>query len=237
MLVAAAAGAATRSRARAAAARQTERRALAVESVAAERARLARDLHDVVAHHVSLVAVRAESAPYQYPGLDDRAREVLAAVAVDARQALGELRHVLAVLRRTGDEPDLAPQPDAHDVDALVAAARDAGQAVDVTGEWGAIPAASGYVLFRVVQECLTNGRRHAPAAAVHVSRWVDATGSEPSVGLRVANAVALPDGPVEPGRGLHGMRERVEAVGGHLVVEVVDGSFVVEVRLPGASR
>ncbi|AEE47628.1 sensor histidine kinase [Cellulomonas fimi] len=237
VLVAAAAGAAVRSRALAAAAGDKERRALAVESVAAERARLARDLHDVVAHHVSLVAVRAESAPYQYPDLDDRAREVLAAVAVDARQALGELRHVLAVLRRTGDDPDRAPQPDADDVDVLVAAARDAGQAVDVSGEWGVVPAASGYVLFRVVQECLTNGRRHAPTAAVHVTRWVDPTGAEPSVGLRVTNDVGRPDGPVEPGRGLHGMRERVEAIGGRFAAEVTDGRFVVEVVVPGASR
>ena len=89
----------------------TERHALEIESLAGERARLARDLHDVVAHHVSLVAVRAESAPFLHPGLNDDAREVLAAIASDAREALTELRQVLVVLQRTSDESERAPQP------------------------------------------------------------------------------------------------------------------------------
>ena len=99
----------------------TERHALEIESLAGERARLARDLHDVVAHHVSLVAVRAESAPFLHPGLNDDARAVLAAIAADAREALTELRQVLVVLQRTSDESERAPQPTACDVDDLVA--------------------------------------------------------------------------------------------------------------------
>src|SRR5665647_2424223 len=97
----AAIGVGLRSRARSAAARATERRALTIESTVAARAQLARDLHDVVAHHVSLVAVRAESAPYTYPDLGDEARKVLREIATDARSALDELRRVLGVLQRS----------------------------------------------------------------------------------------------------------------------------------------
>ncbi|MFC4616861.1 sensor histidine kinase [Cellulomonas algicola] len=234
--LAAAAGSSARSRARTRAAESQERRALEVESAAAERARLARDLHDVVAHHVSLVVVRAESAPFQYPDLDDDAREVLAAVAADGRQALGELRQVLTVLRRSeaADGAERAPQPGAQDVDALVAAARDAGQEVRVSGAWRDIDEPTGYVLYRVVQECLTNARRHAFGEPVDVELRSDARG----VGLVVRNAFTqpAPERPVVPGRGLVGMRERVEALGGLLDVRTAGGQFVVEALIPDGS-
>ncbi|WP_273653266.1 sensor histidine kinase [Cellulomonas fimi] len=226
--LAAAAGSAARSRARTRDAAAQEQNALAVASAVAERARLAHDLHDVVAHHVSLVVVRAESAPYQHPGLDDEARAVLAAVAADGREALAELRQVLTVLRRS-EGPGLAPQPGARDVDALVAAARDAGQEVRVTGSWRDIDEPTGYVLYRVVQECLTNARRHAFGEPVDVQLRSDARG----VGLLVRNAVPEPVRAVVPGRGLVGMRERVEALGGLLDVRTVGGQFVVEALLP----
>ncbi|PFG41524.1 signal transduction histidine kinase [Isoptericola jiangsuensis] len=209
------------------AAAATERRALEVESVAAERARLARDLHDVVAHHVSLVAVRAESAPYSHPKMDTATREVLAAIASDARSALGELRQVLAVLRRS-DEAERAPQPGACDVADLVAAARAAGQDVTLTGRCEDVPDAQGYVLYRAVQEALTNARRHAPGVPVRI------TLSDVSavIGLRVTNATSG-RGAIDPGRGLIGMRERVEALGGDLSADVEDGEFVLVVTLP----
>lgn len=229
--LAAAAGSSARSRARTRAAESQERRALEVESAAAERARLARDLHDVVAHHVSLVVVRAESAPFQYPDLDEDAREVLAAVASDGRQALGELRQVLTVLRRT-EVAERAPQPGAQDVDALVAAARDAGQEVRVSGIWRDIDEPTGYVLYRVVQECLTNARRHAFGEPVDVEVRSDARG----VGLVVRNAIPEPARTVVPGRGLVGMRERVEALGGLLDVRTAGAQFVVEALLPDVS-
>ena len=129
--VAAAIGASQRSRRREAAPRRPSSTPSQVESLAGERARLARDLHDVVAHHVSLVAVRAESAPFLHPGLNDDARGVLAAIALDAREALTELRQVLVVLQRTSDDGDRAPQPTACDVDDLVAGAVAAGQPID----------------------------------------------------------------------------------------------------------
>jgi signal transduction histidine kinase len=225
--VAAVVRAAGASRRRSQAAAATERHALEVESVAAERARLARDLHDVVAHHVSLVAVRAESAPYAHPEMDAATREVLAAIAADARSALGELRQVLAVLRRS-DGAERAPQPSACDIADLVTAARDAGQDVTLTGRCEDVPDAQGYVLYRAAQEALTNARRHAPGAAVQVT----ITEVSDVVGLRVTNTTDH-RGDVEQGRGLIGMRERVEALGGAVVAGVEDSAFVLVVTLP----
>lgn len=225
--VSAAIGAALRARVRTAAARATERYALEVRSTTTARAELARDLHDVVAHHVSLVAVRAESAPYAYPDLDEDARAVLREIAADARSALDELRHVLAVLGRGADRPELAPQPGADAISDLVDEARAAGQQVELIGTVTGIPAAPGYVLYRAAQEGLTNARRHAPGTATTVA----VTERDGVVGLRITNP--LVGAPTDPGRGLIGMRERVEALGGALSAGPDGGTFVVVVTLP----
>ena len=224
--ISAAIGAGRRASARHIAAQVTEQHALEVESLAGERARLARDLHDVVAHHVSLVAVRAESAPFLHPDLNENARAVLADIAADAREALTELRQVLVVLQRTSDESERAPQPTACDVDDLVAGAVAAGQPIEVVGAWRDVSPATGYVLYRAVQEGLTNARRHAAASLTTVSR----SQSDTTVGFRMANAA---QGAAEPGRGLIGMRERVEALGGTMTAVVVDGEFVLDVVVP----
>ncbi len=137
--------------------------------VTAERARLARDLHDVVAHHVSLIAVRAETAPYTHPGLGAEARTVLAEIAADARRALDELRGVLGILGRSVGE-DRLPQPSWGDIAALVERSSSSGQPVDLAGDVRAeVDPAVGYVAYRVVQEGLTNARKHAPGAPVSV--------------------------------------------------------------------
>ena len=223
-----AAGAARRAHATRTAAARAEHRALAVESAAAERARLARDLHDVVAHHVSLVAVRAESAPFQHPTLDVEARTVLAAIADDARAALGELRQVLTVLQRAEDAPaERAPQPGASDVDALVVDARSAGQQVETVGTWGQVGAAPGYVLYRAVQEGLSNARRHAPGAGVRLERRQ----GDGRAGFTLTNPTSQAVG--RPGRGLLGMRERVEALGGVMTAERTGEGFVLDVEVP----
>ncbi len=138
-------------------------------AVTAERARLARDLHDVVAHHVSLIAVRAETAPYTHPTLGAEARSVLAEIAGDARRALDELRSVLGILGRATAE-DRLPQPTWHDVGGLVARATASGELVELVGDAGAdVDPTTGYVAYRVVQEGLTNARKHAPGAPVTV--------------------------------------------------------------------
>ncbi|MBD7949499.1 sensor histidine kinase [Oerskovia rustica] len=228
----AAVGAGQRARLRTAAAALVSDQALAVETVAVERARIAHDLHDVVAHHISLVAVRAESAPYVHPSMDAEARVVLADIADDARHALGELRQVLAVLQRT-EGADRAPQPGAGDVVALVDAARSAGQQVTVVAGVPDLPSAQGLVLYRAVQESLTNARRHAPGQPVTLALGTGATPSGTVVTARLSNPLVPRTSPAAPGRGLLGMRERVESIGGSLTAGEEDGSFVVDLSLP----
>lgn len=228
----AAVGASRRARARTAAAARASDQAFAVETVAVERARIAHDLHDVVAHHISLVAVRAESAPYVHPSIDAESRVVLAEIADDARHALGELRQVLAVLQRT-ESADRAPQPGAGDVVALVDAARSAGQQVTVVGDVPDLPPTQGLVLYRAVQESLTNARRHAPGQPVTLALGTGAASSGTVVTARLSNLLVPRTSPAAPGRGLLGMRERVESIGGSLTAGEQDGVFVVDLTLP----
>lgn len=201
-----------------------------------ERARLARDLHDVVAHHVSLIAVRAETAPYAVEDLGAGGRQVLADIAEDARRALDELRGVLGVLRRAGDDPALAPQPTAADIPALVERAVASGEQVRWTQEpdgLETIPPAVGYAGYRVVQEALTNSRRHAPGRPVEVTCRPGGRG----MWLRVVTDVGRPLGSPAPGRGLTGARERVEALEGRFAAGSVADSFVVEAEIPAGAR
>lgn len=235
VVLAAAIGMTRRARIERRGAASTLREALQTESVASERARVARDLHDVVAHHVSLVAVRAESAPFVHPGLDAVARDVLEQIAGDARHALDELRHVLTVLDRAGGDTTMrAPQPGVADIATLVSDANTAGQRVTVRGDWsGAVPDTVGYVLYRVVQEALSNARRHAPGSAVAVTAWSDAD----SARVRVANPVDGRHRPEPPGRGLIGMRERVTVLGGTLETGRMGEDFVVMATIPLSRR
>lgn len=208
-------------------------RAADVESqalVTAERARLARDLHDVVAHHVSLIAVRAETAPYTHSGISADGRAVLSEIASDARLALDELRGVLGILSRSADAADTAPQPTWADISVLVERVRAAGLSVDLTGDVEASAgAASGYAAYRVVQESLTNSRRHAPGCSVRVS--LATTGALLTVRVVTVGGTGVPA--ATPGRGLVGMRERVEGLGGTLRAGPEGADFVVEATLP----
>lgn len=198
-----------------------------------ERSRLARDLHDVVAHHVSLIAVRAETAPYTYPDLSADARLVLAEVAAESRKALDELRGVLGVLRRSDGETRRTPLPTAAGIGGLVLEAQSATDVVSASlqGLEG-VQATPGYAAYRVVQEALTNARRHAPGVPVDVIAHGDGAGG---IRVLVSNKVVGP-ATVEPGGGLTGMAERVAAVGGVLEIEVRGGELVVEARLPAVA-
>jgi signal transduction histidine kinase len=235
-LVLALAEAARRSTARSAALTAREGEVTRDAAVLDERARLARDLHDVVAHHVSLIAVRAETAPYTVDDLGAGGRQVLADIAGDARHALDELRGVLGVLRRASDDPALAPQPTAADIPALVARAAASGEQVRWTHEPGGldgVPPAVGYAGYRVVQEALTNARRHAPGRPVEVTCRPGGRG----MWLRVVTDVGRPLGNPAPGRGLTGARERVEALEGRFAAGSVADSFVVEAEIPAGAR
>lgn len=196
-----------------------------------ERSRLARDLHDVVAHHVSLIAVRAETAPYTYPDLPPDARAAFGDIADESRLALRELRGVLGVLRRTGDEAPRTPQPTAASIEQLVLDARSTSSTVSASlRDLDGVAPTPGYVAYRVVQEALTNARRHAPDATVDVTAHGDEAGG---VSVRVANAVPEVDTMWEHGQGITGMTERVAAAGGHVEVRSHDGLFVVEAQIP----
>ncbi|CAM5268459.1 sensor histidine kinase [Streptomyces californicus] len=133
-----------------------------------ERTRIARELHDVVAHHMSVITVQADSAPYRIAGLPEPAREEFASIAAAARESLGEMRRLLSVLRSDGSEGDRAPQPglDRLQQDFVEATVR-AGLPVkfSLAAELGEVPQAVDLSAYRIVQEALANVVRHAPGA------------------------------------------------------------------------
>jgi signal transduction histidine kinase len=213
---------------------QTERAEAerARRAVLEERTRIARELHDVVAHHMSLIAVRAETAPYRIGGLSEPARAEFGSLSEEAREALADMRRLLGVLRH--DQPAaLAPQPRLADLPALVDAARRAGVTVElsVPPVLDQVPSGVGVCAYRIVQESLSNASQHAPGAAVTVSVDHDCG----TVLLRVANGPGgLATGEHGPGHGLTGMRERVALLGGTLTAgPAADGGFVVAAVLP----
>jgi signal transduction histidine kinase len=227
----------SRLRSQRALAAQTERTEAerAQRAVLEERTRIARELHDVVAHHMSLIAVRAETAPYRLPGLSETARAEFGALSEVAREALAEMRRLLGVLRH--DQPAaLAPQPQLADLPALIDAARQAGVPVELSAPLALdrVPPGVGVCAYRIVQESLSNASQHAPGAAVIVSVGQEAG----AVLLRVANGpsgTAGSSGDEDgPGHGLTGMRERVALLGGSLSAgRSPDGGFVVSAVLP----
>ena len=211
---------------------ETER---ARRAVLEERTRIARELHDVVAHHMSLIAVRAETASYRLPGLPEPAQAEFGSLSEVAREALTEMRRLLGVLRHD-QPPDLAPQPELADLPSLIDTARQAGLSVELSAPAALdhVPSGVGLCAYRIVQEALSNASQHAPAAAVTVSVGHDSG----AVLLRVANGPGEPAGPPVnehgPGHGLTGMRERVALLGGSLSAgPAPDGGFVVSAMLP----
>jgi signal transduction histidine kinase len=209
-----------------------------------ERARIARELHDVVAHHISMIAVQAETARLATPGMPpDGARQLLA-IGDTARTALTEMRRLLGVLREdTNRGADVAarrqPQPGLHQLVELVDDARaSAGTTTRlvVRGCVAALDPGIELTVYRIVQEALTNARRHAPGAAVDVQ--LDYAADALAVRVRdngpgPSGSIAA-DGSSTGGHGLMGMRERAAAAGGRLWVGPAPvGGFLVEATLP----
>lgn len=209
-------------------------RADELSAVSTERARLARELHDVVAHHVSLVAVRAETAPYVVADLPAGARAAFADIAAASREAMDELRLILGVLRRAdGTTPELLPQPTINDLPGLVEQFRAAGVPVELhTSAVDDVPPACSLAAFRVVQESLTNACRHAPGSRINVQ--VTSDGQALTVQVDDEGG-AQPDrsAPAGPGFGLVGMRERVVALGGTLTAQLAGDGWQVRAVLP----
>jgi signal transduction histidine kinase len=209
----------------------------AQRAVLEERTRIAREMHDVVAHHMSLIAVQAETAPYRLSGLSAAARDEFAALSATARESLSDLRRLLGVLR--SDSPaEREPQPQLADVATLVEATRRAGVSVELSMAANGSPAVShavGLCAYRIVQEALSNAGRHAPGASVRVAleRDLDALRLDVVNGPPTA-AVQAPAKGARPGHGIAGMRERVALVGGSISTGPrEEGGFAVSAVLP----
>ena len=215
-----------------------------------ERARIARELHDVVAHHISMIAVQAETGRLTTPGLPDAGAQRFAAIGDTARAGLTEMRRLLGVLREDAEQdkepqPDLEPagpartgadrrpQPGLPQLGDLVDGAREASGSVVrliMSGQAARLDPGVELAAYRIVQEALTNARRHAPGAAVDVElRYAD-----DALRLRIRDNGPGQAARYHAGHGLLGMRERAAAVGGSLQTgDAGGGGFLVEAELP----
>jgi signal transduction histidine kinase len=202
------------------------------EAAIEERTRIARELHDVIAHAVSLIVVQASAERRLLGGDQARTADTLETIEDSGREALGELRRLLGVLRAHGPEP-LAPQPGLDALPELLEENRRSGQDVrlDVQGESAHLPAGLDLTAYRIVQEGLTNVRKHAPGAAVEVAlRWHP---SELEIEV-LDDGPGASNGAGGAGHGLIGMRERSALYGGSLRAEPGEqGGFRVHARLP----
>jgi signal transduction histidine kinase len=199
-----------------------------------ERARIAREFHDVVAHSVGVMVVQAEGARRVLERDPDRAREALDSIEQTGRTALADMRRSLGVLRRDDVDPALQPQPGIDDVGELLEQAREAGLAVeyDVEGEPRTLPQGVDLSAYRIVQEALTNTIKHAGRVPTRIT----VSYGERELTLEVSDSGPGPsaNGGGGSGQGLIGMRERVELHGGELVTGPgPEGGFIVRASFP----
>ncbi|WLW53351.1 sensor histidine kinase [Streptomyces sp. YU58] len=226
--------------------REAEQKVTAQETVTAyersrrtlleERTTIARELHDVVAHHMSVVAIQAEAAPYRVENPPPELERAFVTIRENAVAALTELRRVLGVVRAEDYEAPDAPQPTLADLDGLLANVRDAGLSVDktVTGAVRELPQGVELSAYRIVQEALSNTLRHAPGASARVEIGYVLGG----LGLRIVNGAPPELSLVKPspgaGHGITGMRERVSMLNGEMTAGATDeGGYEVTVFLP----
>lgn len=214
--------------------KQTEE-AEAESAVLTERARIARDLHDVVAHRMSMVVVMSQTARYRIDDVSPAAAAEFDAIADAARTSLDEVRQLLGVLRVEGAETTAAPNPGLAQIDSLVAETRRAGTDVALTREVDdtGVGESAALVIYRIVQESLANATRHAPGSRTLVSVT---PGEHGTVEVAVVNSAptAEPLGIGGNGVGIPGMLERAQAVGGSLLAApTVEGGFAVRAHIP----
>jgi signal transduction histidine kinase len=204
-------------------------------AVLEQRTRFARELHDVVAHHMSLIAIRAESAPHRLGALPEPVRAEFGSLSGSAREALADMRRLLSTLRSDQPAPH-APQPGLEDLPGLIGRARQAGMTVELSAPpaLDQVPPSADLCAYRIIQEALSNAGRHAAGAPVAVCVGYGAD----TVTLQVTNGPGIPAGQRAgghgPGHGLAGMRERVELLGGSLSAgPAPGGGFAVSAVLP----
>lgn len=210
-----------------------------------ERTRIAQELHDVVAHSMSVISVQATTAEYRLPGLEPDVRDEFASIAQSSRQALSEMRSLLVLLRSAdGDrDPALAPQPTLGDIPALVEATRRSGATISLdcpaaTEGAASVAASVGLTAFRVVQEALSNAVRHAPGSEVSVVVHARDGGLDVEVRNGPADPASTREAAPGSGLGLSGVRERTMALGGTVEAGPIAGGpsaggFRVRARIP----
>jgi signal transduction histidine kinase len=211
---------------------ERERERIAAEAVAEERARIARELHDVVAHSMSVMVVQASGVRRLLKADQERERDALLVVERVGREALTEMRRMLGVLRASGDDATLTPQPGLEHLDRLLEQVRRAGLDVDleVTGEPVTLPTGLGLSAYRILQESLTNALKHGDRTGAQVRlRYLP-----DELELEIVDGSGTVAGERNGGHGLVGMRERVAVYGGEIEAGPRDeGGYRVHARLP----
>jgi len=205
-------------------------------AIAEERTRIARELHDVVAHAISVIVLQARGGRKLLDAEPEEARQALDAIERTASQALGEMRRLLGLLRESDEELALAPQPTLARLDDLVQGVRDAGLPVElaIEGEPTELPPGVDLSAYRIVQEALTNALKHAGPAKAHVAVRYGAG----ELDLEISDDGAGGDNGDSGGQGLAGIRERAAVFGGDVQAgERPEGGYVVRARLPYASE
>jgi signal transduction histidine kinase len=215
---------------------EREREVAARIAAAEERTRIARELHDIVAHAVSVMVLQVGSVRHELPETLAEDREALEGVEKTGRRALAEMRRLLGAMRRDGDEVDLAPQPGLDNLDALMAQVARAGLAVDlqIDGEPFPLPSALDLSAYRIVQEGLTNALKHANTRRADVLIRYGA--DELQIDVRNDGSGEAKNDRKRDGRGLGlvGVRERVKVYGGEMSARTLsDGGFLLTTRLP----
>lgn len=210
---------------------EEQHEAAVLQASTEERTRIARELHDVVSHAVSVIVVQAGAGEQMLPADADESREALQAIQSTGRQALRELRRLLGVLRTPELAASLGPQPGLGDIGSLVESAVHAGTPVtlDIEGDPTPLPAGLDLAAFRIVQESLTNILKHAPGSPAGVRVVYRPEALE----LDIVNETPIPSMNGSVGHGLIGIRERARLYGGEAAAGPTDGVFRVSVRLP----
>jgi signal transduction histidine kinase len=214
---------------------ERERAELERIAVLEERGRLAREIHDVIAHSVGVIAVQAGSARAIAEQRPDRAREALTAIEEVSKDTLVELRRTIGALRAPGDAASLAPAPGLDRIDELVRKVGQAGVTVSVSeeGARGSVPPGVDLSAYRVVQEALTNTVKHAGRTAAHVAIRYGEGWLEVAVTDEGGSRSGGDGGPPGSGQGLIGMRERVAMLGGEFEAGARGSGFAVRARFP----
>jgi signal transduction histidine kinase len=212
---------------------EEQREVQAQAAVAVERGRIARELHDVIAHNISMIVVQSGAAARVLQGDQPEVRTALEAIEATGRQTVDEMRGLLGVLRRADDGLALAPQPGLDDLDALVTQVRDAGLDVElkIEGLPVRLPAGIDLSAYRIVQEALTNSLKHANGSPARVTVRYESAAVE--IEIHDSGQASGNENGSGGGHGLVGMRERVALWGGALTAGRGRTGWTVHARLP----